>query len=155
MQDPLHLAADWARAHKAWASAIAVSALLVALLLVVGAIAGAPADKSSLPHGAVGGSMDTHNSIVKADQVWCMWDSSDSHVEMHIRFKNTGVEDASITYTTKYEVKDGGTHGDSAVTNFEVTRVAAGETVIVTDDAGHPDGVIPGSPLSACEPHAS
>lgn len=41
---------------------------------------------------------------------------------------------------TQYSVKNGGTHGDSAVTNFETTDVPAGQTVIAVDNAGTQSG---------------
>jgi hypothetical protein len=110
-------------------------------------------DQGEVPKGAVGGSFDTGVSFVKADEVWCKRAADDSHVIMHIRFKNTGVEDKSFGYVTQYSVKNGGTHGDSAVTNFETTDVPAGQTVIAVDNAGTPSGVTPGSPLSSCDPN--
>jgi hypothetical protein len=125
---------------------------VVGLVLVAAAACGSTSGQK-VPKGAVGGSFDTGVSFVKADEVWCKWSADDSHVIMHIRFKNTGVEDKSIGYVTQYSVKNGGTHGDSAVTNFENTEVPAGQTVIAVDNAGTPSGVIPGSPLSSCDPN--
>jgi hypothetical protein len=88
---------------------------------------------------------------VSADQVWCKWSADQSHVVMHVRFVNSGVEDVQLSYYTRYVVTNGGTHGDSS-SNLETTDVPAGHTVKVLDNAGTPNGVIPGSPLQSCEP---
>jgi hypothetical protein len=140
------------RANKVWTAVIIVLCVALGIAGVRNTDGNASSSGSSLPPGAVGGSFNTGSSIVSASQVWCRWSADDSHVVMHIRFENTGVEDVRISYYTRYTVTNGGTHGDSQ-TNLEVTDVPAGQTIIANDNAGTPSGVTPGSPLGSCEPY--
>jgi hypothetical protein len=107
------------------------------------------------PSDAVEGSMETAGASgeladsIDVDQVWCQW--SGGHVFLHVRFHNTSVEDLSVEYNTRYQIENGGTHGDS-FENEQTTNVDGGLYRVLTVDAGAPDGVSAGAAIGDCEP---
>jgi hypothetical protein len=80
---------------------------------------------------------------------WCIWNGSD--VMVHLRLKNALNAHVTASITPRYEIKDGGTHGDSFGSDQKVS-IAAAVSREVALDAGHPEGVADGTTISKCDP---
>jgi hypothetical protein len=83
-------------------------------------------------------------------KVWCRWNGA--HVEVHAFLKNTMSASVKLSITPKYDIKNGGQHGTSFGSDLPVA-LAAGESQNWTGDAGSPEGVPTGTPISHCKPH--
>jgi hypothetical protein len=108
-------------------------------------------------HGKIIGSFASASSCfgcgdmvkyVKADRVWCAWQGA--NVIIHVRFRNTSVAHATVTWHPSYEVRGGGAHGEgfSSLQDHGLNAHAA-RGVFVKQQ---PKGVPAGSPLASCKP---
>jgi hypothetical protein len=86
---------------------------------------------------------------LRARSVYCYWE--DTHVKVHLTLENTFGARVAFSITPKYEILNGGTHGTSFGSDEEV-KLDAGEAKSVDLYAGSPEGVKPGSEISACLP---
>lgn len=139
-----------------------LAALYIGLTFVFGASGcGSHGAKSaSVPPGAVSGTLDKDcgfggcTSTVAEDQlsatnVWCRWRGAD--VLVHLHLVNGANAHVTARIVPRYEIEDGGVHGDSFGSDRAV-EVNAAASRIVTLDAGHPEGVPNGTSISKCDP---
>jgi hypothetical protein len=86
-----------------------------------------------------------------ATNVWCGW-TTGGHVAIHASLENTMAASVKLSITPKYDIKNGGQHGTSFGGDIGLD-LAAGETTAWVGDAGTPQGVAAGTPISTCAPH--
>jgi hypothetical protein len=130
-----------------------------AIIFVCGSLATGCGSGSSGPGGSVAGGLDKScgfggcASDLAKDKIsgssWCIW--NESHVMVHLRLKNGLNAHVTASITPRYEIKNGGTHGDSFGSDHKVL-IAAATAKEVALDAGHPEGVPDGTPISKCNP---
>lgn len=118
-----------------------------------------PALTDTLPPAGVSGSLhngcflscgnDDAAKALKASDIWCAW--RDGHVKVHLTLDNTLNAVVTVRITPKYEIENGGTHGNSFGSDLPV-KLAALTWQEAVLDAGVPKGVAPGVPISKCEP---
>jgi hypothetical protein len=112
------------------------------------------------PSGSVSGELDKDctfggcqsedaKDAASASYVWCRW--KDGHVIVHLNLENGMNAHVTAQIVPRYEIVDGGTHGDSFASEKEVEVAAYGYTP-VSLDAGAPEGVPVNAPISVCSP---
>jgi hypothetical protein len=139
--------------------ALAAIGLLVSLISGCGGGGGS----SSAPNGAKTGSFvadhcagfggcteDSARAKLHGSDVWCRWDSD--RVKVHVTLENQFNAHVSLRVTPKYEIKDGGDHGDSFGSDVAI-GIPAQAKVAALIDAGTPEGVPQGTEISKCEPN--
>jgi hypothetical protein len=115
---------------------------------------------SGSPPGSVSGELDKDctfggcesedaKDAASASYVWCRW--KDGHVIVHLNLENGMNAHVTAQIVPRYEIVDGGTHGDSFASEKEVEVAAYGSTP-VSLDAGAPEGVPVDAPISVCSP---
>lgn len=140
----------------------------VACIVVIASIAASgsgdrSAPATDLPAGATSGKFDREcergpvNECTNGDaakeidalETWCLWRGQD--VVVHVELRNGFGAGAKVSVVPRYVIANGGQHGTSFGSEAYRT-VAAGGTVIFNINAGHPEGVPPGSSIEECKP---
>jgi hypothetical protein len=93
-----------------------------------------------------------HNGLaddIHATNVWCAW--SGSHVRVHIRFFNSSGHDLDMTIQPTYHIRNHGRHGSSHSSRRSL-HLSGHSWMQWFGDAGKPEDVDAGTPISSCEP---
>lgn len=85
-----------------------------------------------------------------ARDVWCRWNGD--HIAVHAVLTNGMNARVTLSIVPKYFIEKGGQHGTSLGSDIEL-HLQPHQTQSWTGDAGRPEGVPTGTPISACEPH--
>jgi hypothetical protein len=152
---------------------VAVGVVVLVMAGAIGAIATAfeSSDDKGKPAGASGGvaapagaaegelqkdcgfggcASDLARNRVTASEVWCLWNQA-NHVVVHLALRNPLNAHVTVQIVPRYEIEDGGVHGNSTASERSVS-VNAQSTSRIGLDAGTPEGVVPGSPIKKCFP---
>jgi hypothetical protein len=86
---------------------------------------------------------------VTASEVWCYWRGES--VVVHLALRNPLNAHVRVGIVPRYEIEDGGVHGDSFGSDRDVGIPASGSTRVALD-AGKPEGVPRVAPISKCFP---
>jgi hypothetical protein len=157
--EPNQPAIDWWKRQRAWKWSLPV----VLFLVIVGVASALTGGGHYGPKDAIDGhlskscdsltgsctSPDAARAL-EASRVWCRWDGD--HVVVHARLKNGMAARVSLSITPKYDIKNGGQHGTSFGGDISLS-LNAGESRDWVGDAGSPEGVATGTPISSCKPH--
>ena len=92
---------------------------------------------------------DLARDNLRSSDVWCMWRGN--NVVVHLRLANTLNAHVTASIVPRYDIENGGTHGDSFGSDQDVQIDAASATE-ATLNAGSPEGVPPGTKISMCWP---
>jgi hypothetical protein len=130
--------------------------VMTSLVLVVPTVAGArehnPRVTGSLHNSTCPAICIGHNGLaddIHGSNVWCAW--SGNHVRVHVALLNTSGHDLELKIQPTYYVRDHGRHGSSSSSRRSV-KVRAHAQRQWFGDAGEPEGVVSGTPISSCEP---